>query len=57
MPRRGLLEQVGGLSADLERILFVEQFQIEQLVRHTPIVIQTDTDAQLFRTLPGLSRS
>ena len=31
-----VLEQVGGLSVDLERILFVEQIQIEQLVRHMP---------------------
>ena len=30
-----MLEQVGGLSIDLERILFVEQIQIEQFVRHT----------------------
>lgn len=30
-----MLEQVGGLSVDLERILVVEQIQIEQPVRHT----------------------
>jgi hypothetical protein len=30
-----VLEQVGGLSVDLERILVVEQIQIEQPVRHT----------------------
>jgi hypothetical protein len=28
-----VLEQVGGLGVDLERILFVEQIQIEQFVR------------------------
>lgn len=38
-----VLEQVGGLSVDLERILFVEEIQIEQFVRHRTIVIQTDT--------------
>jgi hypothetical protein len=42
-----VLEQVGGLSVDLERILFVEQIQIEQFVRHMPIVIQTDTNILL----------
>jgi hypothetical protein len=39
-----VLEQVGGLSVDLDGILFVEQIQIEQFVRHMPIVIQTDTN-------------
>jgi hypothetical protein len=41
-----VLEQVGGLSVDLERIL-LEQIQIEQLVGHMPIVIQTDTNTLL----------
>jgi hypothetical protein len=40
-----VLEQVCGLRVDLDRILFVEQIQIEQLGRHLPIVIQTDTNA------------
>jgi hypothetical protein len=39
------------LSVDLERILFVEQIQIEQFVRHMPIVIQTDTNTLLVGTL------
>ncbi|HWS91345.1 MAG TPA: hypothetical protein VN306_02245, partial [Mycobacterium sp.] len=37
----------GGLSVDLERILFVEQIQIEQFDRHMPTVIQTDTNILL----------
>ena len=52
-----VLEQVGGLSVDLERILFVEQIQIEQFVRHMPTVIQTDTNILLVGDLAWLSRS
>jgi hypothetical protein len=42
-----VLEQVGGLSVDLERILVVEQIRTEQAVGHMPIVIQTDTNTLL----------
>jgi len=52
-----VLEQVGGLSVDLERILFVEQIQIEQFVRHMPTVIQTDTNILLVGDFAWLSRS
>ncbi|MGO9383274.1 MAG: hypothetical protein ACLP4W_14570 [Mycobacterium sp.] len=45
------------MSVDLERILFVEQIQIEQLVRHMPIVIQTDTNTRPGRDFARLSRS
>jgi hypothetical protein len=38
-----VLEQVGGLSVDPERIRLVEQIKIEQLVRRTPSVLQTIT--------------
>jgi hypothetical protein len=40
-----VLEQVRGLSIDLERVLVVELIEIEQLIRHESIVIQTDTEA------------
>ncbi len=52
-----VLEQVGGLSVDLERILFVEQIQIEQFVRHMPTVIQKDTNILLVGDFAWLSRS
>ncbi|SOJ54035.1 hypothetical protein MSIMFB_01533 [Mycobacterium simulans] len=51
-----MLEQVGGLCVDLERILFVEQIDIEQLVRHMQIVIQTDTNNLLAENLFGWHR-
>ena len=38
-----MFEQVGGLGVDLERVLVVEQIEIEPVVRHLVIVIQTDT--------------
>jgi hypothetical protein len=50
-----VLEQVGGLSVDLEWILFVEQIQIEQFVRHIPTVIQTDTNILLVGDLPAVA--
>jgi len=52
-----VLEQVGGLSVDLERILFVEQIQIEQFVPYMPTVIQTDTNILLVGDFAWLSRS
>jgi hypothetical protein len=52
-----VLEQVGGLSLDLERILFVEQIQIEQPVCHLPTVIQTDTNGHPVGDFARLSRS
>jgi len=38
-----MLEQKGGLSINLERILVVEEVGIESLLRHDSIVIQTIT--------------
>ena len=57
MPRRGCYEQVGGLSVDIERILFVEQVQIEHFIRYMPAVIQTDTNILLVGDFARLSRS
>ena len=38
-----MLEQVRGLSVNLERILVVEEVGIESLLRHDTIVLQTIT--------------
>jgi hypothetical protein len=48
-----VLEQVGGLGVDLERVLVVEQIEIEPVVPHVVIVIQTDTNSWWPRTLRG----
>ena len=42
-----VLEQVGGLSVDLERVGVVQPVEIEQLT-HTMSVLQTDTDVEEF---------
>jgi hypothetical protein len=54
-----VLEQVGGLGVDLERVLVVEQIEIEPVVPHVVIVIQTDTRLLWRGTLRGfrISRS
>ena len=39
-----VLEQMGGLVVDLERVGVVEQIEIEQL-GHSSIVLQTNTSA------------
>jgi hypothetical protein len=36
---------VGGLGVDLERVLVVEQIEIEPVVPHVVIAIQTDTSS------------
>jgi hypothetical protein len=48
-----VLEQVGGLGVDLERFLVVEQIEIEPVVPHVVIVIQTDTNSWWPGTLRG----
>jgi hypothetical protein len=40
-----VLEQVGGWGIDLERVFVIEQIEIEPVVRHVVIVIQTDTSS------------
>ena len=38
-----MLEEVGSLVVDFEWACVVEQVQVEQLIRHSGSVIQTDT--------------
>ena len=45
----GMLEQVRGLSVNLERILVVEEVGIESLLRHDSIVLQTITQKSQVR--------
>jgi hypothetical protein len=52
-----VLEQVGGLSVDIGRILFVEQIHMEHFIRHMPTVIQTDTNILLVGDFAWLLRS
>jgi hypothetical protein len=49
-----VLEQVGGLSVDLERVRFVEQIEIEQLVRH---VLNCNTNGYRKQAGGGLCRA
>jgi hypothetical protein len=38
-----MLEQVRGLGVDLKRVLLIEQVQVEPLITHLMIVLQTTT--------------
>jgi hypothetical protein len=39
-----MLEQVRGLGVDLKRVFLIQQVQIEPLIAHLMIVLQTTTD-------------
>jgi hypothetical protein len=41
-----MLKQVRGLGIDLERVLLIEQAQVERLIVHAVNVLQTTTRSQ-----------
>jgi len=41
-----MLEEVRGLGVDLERVFLIQQVQIEPLIGHLMIVLQTTTVSQ-----------
>jgi len=48
-----VFEQVGGLGIDLERVLVVEQIEIEPVVRHSGNCITNGYDLLAARDLRG----
>ena len=51
----GVLEQVGGLSVDLKRILVAEEIRIEKFLTHPLIVLQAIT--AVLAVLAGRSQT